>query len=276
MREQKLQNKLIALRGGLALTLALTSAYCVAVERGSYEVIYSEILQDIQAGSFVEYTAQELTTAYAESRTATEASPIAGASVSSVTGLGNGLYNITGVALDQHGNPACALALASGRCMFTCGANSLRCEGGTADLPFGEFELTDLPTEANGDIVLQVFVQGHISYTEVIGETARWGAFNGLSCTTSSSTLAVTIDGVTKRSEAADDSEPPTWEGWATTLPGLKAVNAEQTAEGCPPLTFSFTSQELLPDRCYLFSSETDTTDSPVVRQREVDCSILP
>lgn len=94
--------------------------------------------------------------------------PNAGAVVTSVIPAGGNRYSVAGIALDKNGNSACALALASGRCMFTCGPGSLRCEGGTADLPFGEFALTDLATEADGTIVLQIFVQEHISYTETL------------------------------------------------------------------------------------------------------------
>lgn len=95
-------------------------------------------------------------------------SPQANAIVDLIAAQGDNRYTITGTALDSNGNPACALALASGRCMFTCGPGSGRCEGGTADLPFGRFELNDLALESNDTIALQIFVQGHISYTEII------------------------------------------------------------------------------------------------------------
>lgn len=95
-------------------------------------------------------------------------SPQAGAVVLSVSPTGDGRFDITGNALDMNDELACALVLASGKCMFSCGPGSLRCEGGTADLPLGEFALFDLPTEANGSIVLQVFVQDHISFTQQI------------------------------------------------------------------------------------------------------------
>ena len=95
-------------------------------------------------------------------------SPQANAIVDLIVAEGDNRYTITGTALDSNGNPACALALASGRCMFTCGPGSLRCEGGTADLPFGRFELNDLALESNDTIALQIFVQDHISYTEII------------------------------------------------------------------------------------------------------------
>lgn len=82
--------------------------------------------------------------------------------------LSNGLCSISGTALDANGKPACALVLASGRCLFTCGPGSLRCEGGVSDLPLGQFRLSNLALEANGTVNLQVFVQGAISATRTI------------------------------------------------------------------------------------------------------------
>lgn len=94
--------------------------------------------------------------------------PQAGATVSSVTQVAPGRYRIVGTARDALGNPACALALASGQCVFSCGPGSLRCDGGTGNMPFGQFDLTNLLAEPNGTITLQIFVQGHVSYTEAL------------------------------------------------------------------------------------------------------------
>ncbi|MDG4551258.1 MAG: BACON domain-containing carbohydrate-binding protein [Candidatus Contendobacter sp.] len=73
-----------------------------------------------------------------------------------------GRYRLLGTLVDANGQPACGLALASGRCVFTCGPGSLRCEGGASNLPLGQFELTDLPTEADGTLTLQTFVFGSL------------------------------------------------------------------------------------------------------------------
>jgi len=94
--------------------------------------------------------------------------PQATATLASVTQVSAGRYQISGTALDSAGNPACALALASGQCVFTCGPGSSRCDGATADMPFGQFQLTNLLADPNGTITLQIFVQGHVSYAEVI------------------------------------------------------------------------------------------------------------
>ena len=40
----------------------------------------------------------------------------------------------------------------------------MRCEGGQSNLQLGQFELFNLPTEADGTITLQAFIQGHVSY----------------------------------------------------------------------------------------------------------------
>ncbi len=80
----------------------------------------------------------------------------------SVGEVSSGRYRLTGTLVDANGQPACGLALASGRCAFTCGPGSLRCEGGTSSLPLGQFELTDLPAEADGTLMLQTFVFGSL------------------------------------------------------------------------------------------------------------------
>ncbi|MDV7391520.1 hypothetical protein RZS08_09215, partial [Arthrospira platensis SPKY1] len=85
-----------------------------------------------------------------------------------LTGDGPGRYRLTGRVVDSNNRPACGLALASGKCMFSCGPGSPRCEGGTANLPFGEFDLRDLPTEADGTIMLQTFVFGNLPGRQVL------------------------------------------------------------------------------------------------------------
>jgi hypothetical protein len=97
-----------------------------------------------------------------------QTSPMTGAVVTSVTSVGGGRYNLAGVVLDGKNVIACGLAMASGRCVFSCGPGSLRCEGGQADLPLGQFELFDLPTETDGTIKLQAFVQSHVSYVGTV------------------------------------------------------------------------------------------------------------
>ncbi len=79
-----------------------------------------------------------------------------------------GRHRLTGTLVDANNQPACGLALASGRCVFTCGPGSLRCEGGASNLPLGQFELTDLPAEANGALNLQTFVFGSLPGLQVV------------------------------------------------------------------------------------------------------------
>jgi hypothetical protein len=83
----------------------------------------------------------------------------------SVTPTGNGRYNVFGSVTVPYGGDACALAMASGRCVFTCGPGSLRCEGGSAELPKGSFALFDLVTETDGSIILQAFVHGLVAHS---------------------------------------------------------------------------------------------------------------
>lgn len=184
----------------------------------------------------------------------------AGAIVDSITPLGAGRYRITGRALDANGNLACALALASGRCMFTCGPGSLRCEGGTANLPFGQFDLTNLPTESNGTIVLQVFVQGAISFTGVInpggggGGTARWTALTNVCCSTGPFTYQVTIDGVTRSSTASSCNSDPSFEGFASTTPGTKSYSSRAFSSACGINSQGGGTVTLVSGACYRFA----------------------
>ena len=84
----------------------------------------------------------------------------------STTEVSPGRYRIRGTLVDARNQPACGLVLASGKCVFSCGSGSPRCEGGTDSLPFGQFDLTNLPTEPSGayqgKIVLQTFVSGSL------------------------------------------------------------------------------------------------------------------
>ena len=86
-----------------------------------------------------------------------------------------GRYRLIGTLVDANKQPACGLALASGRCVFTCGPGSPRCEGGTDSLPLGQFDLTDLPTEANGTLNLQTFVFGSLPGLQVVNSGGGGG-----------------------------------------------------------------------------------------------------
>lgn len=179
----------------------------------------------------------------------------ASGTVDSVTSVGSGRYRITGTALASDGNPACALALANGRCMFTCGAGSPRCEGGTASLPFGRFDLTDLVADANNAIILQIFVQGHISFTKVVpasgGGSAKWSALANTCCTGSSLTYQVVVDGVAKSSTVSSCNSTPSVEGFAGTTPGLKSFTS-QVSSACGNYSGSGTAT-MAANVCYRF-----------------------
>lgn len=183
----------------------------------------------------------------------------ASATVDSVTQVSPGRYRITGTALASDGNVACALALASGRCMFTCGPGSQRCEGGTANLPLGRFDLTDLPTETNGTIVLQTFVQGNISFTGVInpggggGGAARWSALTNVCCQSGPLTYQVTLGGVTKSSTISSCGSTPSFEGFASTTPGSKNWVATVVSSACSTNAQGSGTVTLTSDACYRF-----------------------
>jgi hypothetical protein len=208
--------------------------------------------------------------------------PVAGLNLFSVAPVGGGRFSISGAALDGNGDPACALALASGKCMFTCGEGSLRCEGGTASLPFGGFELADLATEADGTINMQIFVEGHISRTNklypngVPADQAGWGAINGLCCGGSSSVLSVTIDGTNKRSVFPGCDSEPSWESWAALSPGSKSVLGTWSSEGCGRFDFNFTTGELPSGSCNIVGVTLNEAAEPVVVFSEVGCGDLP
>ena len=193
----------------------------------------------------------------------------AGAIVESVTQVDAGRYRLVGTALAANGSSACALAMASGRCMFTCGPGSLRCEGGTASLPFGKFDLTDLPTEANGTLILQIFVQGAISFTQTINPsqpsgTAKWSAYNNTCCSNAStgtvytSTYEITVDGVIKRSVSNScTSGTATFEGFASTTPGTKNYTAQVLSSACGNQSASGTVT-MASNACYRFQLDIE------------------
>jgi hypothetical protein len=204
--------------------------------------------------------------------------------VTSVIPVGDGRYDISGIAVDDLVNPACSLVLASGRCMFSCGPGSLRCEGGTADLPFGRFELFDLPVETDGSIRLQVFIENHLALAtpiapEPLPNAARWGVINTFCCPSSRSTFEVTIGDVTKRSVIAtcglQREWEPTWEGWTSSSIGTTRVTAAQTEETCEPFDMEFTSTNLSSGSCFLYSLKP-VNGSPEVVEQEIDCASLP
>lgn len=194
----------------------------------------------------------------------------------------NGRCTIGGVALAADGKAACALALASGRCMFTCGSGSPRCEGGTANLEFGRFLLTDLPLETDGSVILQVFVQGNISYTKRITEcggsppsSTRWGAYNNICCKSNNGqvspvTYEVTIDGVTKRSVSDSCDTDSTFEGFVSTTSGPKDYTARSLSSGCGNKSASGTVS-MAANNCYLFLLALDN-GSQVTKFGTVNC----
>ena len=205
----------------------------------------------------------------------------AGVSVESAV-LNNGQCTITGTALDATGKATCALVLASGRCMFTCGPGSLRCEGGNANLPFGKFQLNNLMLESNGLVNLQVFVQGNISHLRPVqcsgssAATARWSAYNNTCCRNSStgaiypSTYEVTVDGVTKRSVSNSCTSNATLEGFATANPGTKTYTASISSSGCGSYTGSG-NVNMNTNGCHQFQSAYEG-GTIVTRFGSVDC----
>ena len=66
-----------------------------------------------------------------------------------------GVFDLTGTVQDQGGAPLCSLTLASGQFMFTCNPN-------------GPYELLDLPTETDGTVKRQVYVDGFFPNIETL------------------------------------------------------------------------------------------------------------
>jgi hypothetical protein len=197
--------------------------------------------------------------------TASTAAPViaqqASAILDYVTPVGNGRYNIGGRALAANGQLACGLALASGRCMFTCGPGSLRCEGGTdPDIQFGHFRLFNLPTEANGTIGLQIFIAGNLPFAGTInpggggGGTARWTALTNVCCSTGPFTYQVTIDGVTRSSTASSCNSDPSFEGFASTTPGTKSYSSRAFSSACGINSQGGGTVTLASGACYRFA----------------------
>jgi len=70
-----------------------------------------------------------------------------------------GSVTLTGDVQDEVGTPLCSLALASGQFMFTCNPN-------------GPYELLDLPTESDGTVKRQVYVDGFFPNVETLTGSA--------------------------------------------------------------------------------------------------------
>jgi hypothetical protein len=210
--------------------------------------------------------------------------------LTSVTPVGADRYDITGIAIDELVNPACALVLASGQCMFSCGPVTFRCDGTTVELPFSRFELLDLPLDENGNIPVQVFIEGHIPVAtpiapEPLPDAARWGVLNTYCCPSARSTFAVTIDGVTKRSTNStcsfDREWEPTWWGWSRAPSTPFEVTAQSDLESQTEVpaeceVYSGAMQtRLSPGRCYLYTLRA-VNGLPEMFEEEVDCARLP
>ena len=206
----------------------------------------------------------------------TSASQSSAAIISSVTQSSPGRYRIIGSVVDRNNTLACGLALASGRCVFSCGPGSPRCEGGSDNLSFGGFDLSDLPTEKDGTIIVQTFVQGNMPGLQVINPgggsgQARWTAYTSTCCSSSSTIYSVTVDGVTKTSVSTrcDDSTPTTQESFAITSAGLKNFTAS-TSSACSETSVSGTV-EFSANSCYRFNRVIEN-GGPVTHLESVSC----
>lgn len=204
------------------------------------------------------------------------ASQSSSAIISSVTQTSPGRYRIIGSVVDRNNTLACGLALASGRCVFSCGPGSPRCEGGTDNLSFGGFDLFDLPTEKDGTIIVQIFVQGNMPGLQVInpgggGGQARWTAFTSTCCPTSSTVYSVTVEGVTKTSVSTrcDDPTPTTQEPFAIISPGLKNFTTFASS-ACAETNVSGTV-EFSANSCYRFNRVIEN-GGPVTYLETVSC----
>lgn len=105
-------------------------------------------------------------------------------------------------------------------------------------------------------------------------QESHWGVqANDLCCTGSSSTLSVTLDGVTRHSTRADcsTSSAGTFEGFATTTAGAKSFTASVTASACATLTFSG-NVDMAGNTCYIFQSSYQT-EGPVLLYGTVSCA---
>lgn len=205
----------------------------------------------------------------------------AGSILESAT-LANGRCTITGTALAANGNATCALALASGRCMFTCGPGSLRCEGGTSSLPFGKFQFNDLALESDGTVNLQIFAQGNISHTRKItcsggsAANARWNSYNNTCCRNSAGTLfastyEVTVDGVTKQSVSSSCTSSSSTEAFSSATSGTKNFTSRVSSSACGTSTASGTVT-MASNACYQFQLSVESDGSLVNRFGTVNC----
>jgi serine protease len=89
--------------------------------------------------------------------------------------------------IDYSGAPVCAMALANGQYMFTCGANQ------------GKFNMA-VPLDANGNVTLYAFAEGFQPFKEVVkGDTQAFGVYGKAYPTANSATdsdVNLDVDGV--------------------------------------------------------------------------------
>lgn len=207
--------------------------------------------------------------------------PIASSMIFEVEDQGDGLYAMWGFALDSDGYLACALVLASGKCMFSCGPRSLLCEGGTSpwDYRSGEFLLRDLPTETDGSIRLHVFIDEHMPFTYSFNpdNLTRWIVQNAVCCPSGPSTFLVTIDGMTLGGRLESCESPSLFSGGISVIsPGTKLVSYSLSAPACGiHKTGSFTSTDWLVDGCYAVGAFLE--GDIVIREWElISCGFAP
>lgn len=204
---------------------------------------------------------------------------------SSATGLtctqdSSGRWRIIGNLVNSNNVLSCGLALASGRCVFTCGPGSPRCEGGSDSLPLGGFDLFNLPTESDGTIILQTFVSGNIPGRQTInpntcaggssgGGTARWTTYESLCCSSGTLTFKVTINGVTKTSVSSSCSASPTVESLTTIPAGTYSASASSV--GCGSSTGQL-NVTLSADKCYAVVHTLNSSNQEVVGLSTLTC----
>ena len=144
---------------------------CCAIAKRVISVFFTTVVTVFFATSAIFFAANSASAAELVDQSPDSTRRLAASSSSqainiSTTEVSPGRYRIIGTLVDARNQPACGLALASGKCVFSCGPGSPRCEGGTDSLPFGHFDLTNLPTEPTGayqgKILLQTFVSGSL------------------------------------------------------------------------------------------------------------------
>lgn len=96
-------------------------------------------------------------------------------------------------------------------------------------------------------------------------EGTRWGVWNQICCPSNTSTLEVTIDGVTRRSSSPPSCEPQeaTFEGYVSTTPGTKTMTGRLLGGVCGDFDFSgpVTFQK---NKCFLVISNLVDGDPAV------------